>query len=213
MKAIVVHKAGPYKTSFVLESNFPIPPIGQNEARVRVAYAGLAFPDVLTGEGKHVHPLGKTPRIMGREIVGQIVAIAFSEDSPYKDKYKVGDWIFGSGKYGSWCEYATVKINEFELIKFTPSKNLQPKVVAGFALNYGTSWHALVHQGELKKNDFVLILGASGGIGLAAIDIAKAFGAKVIACGKLVAKKKTKSVRWINFSQNKSFVGGKTSRM
>jgi NADPH2:quinone reductase len=183
--ALVVHKKGPWRESIVLERDWPMP---MNPAvghvTVRVVAAGLAFPDLLTAEDKHVHPLGKLPRTMGRELAGVVVKVGLGVT-----QLKLGDWVFGSSVTGAWASYAMVA--EQEVHKFTPSASLHPRVVAGFAMNYGTSWHALVHQAAVKAGDVVLILGAAGGIGLAAIDIAKALGATVIACGSSMAKLET----------------------
>ena len=172
----MVHKAGPYNTSIVHEASFPIPVSpGIGQVLVRVSAAGLAFPDLLTAEDRHVHPLGKLPRIMGREIAGVVIKLGLGVS-----KLKLGDWVFGSSVSGAWASFAVVAENEVQL--FTPSPRFNPTIAAGFSLNYGTSFHAVVHQAQLGPGETILILGAAGGIGLAAIDIAKALGATVIAC-------------------------------
>ena len=80
--------------------------------------------------------------------------------------------------YGAFAEEACM--NEFGV--FPISDEVSFELAASYQMAYGTSYHALVQRGELKKDDEVLILGASGGVGLAALDIAKAKGARVIAC-------------------------------
>ena len=79
--------------------------------------------------------------------------------------------------YGAFAEEACM--NEFGV--FPISDEVSFELAASYQMAYGTSYHALVQRGELKKDDEVLILGASGGVGLAALDIAKAKGARVIA--------------------------------
>jgi NADPH2:quinone reductase len=100
-------------------------------------------------------------RIMGRELAGTIVA-SRSQD------FKVGENVFGLTETGAWAEFAIM--NTKDVYKFQPKTNFSMKVAAGFELNYGTSWHAVVRQGLLKRGETILILGASGGVGLAAIE-------------------------------------------
>lgn len=65
---------------------------------------------------------------------------------------------------------------------------VDPMLAAGLELNYGTSWHGIVDVAKLKKGETMLVLGASGGVGMAAIDIGKAIGATVVACASTAAK-------------------------
>jgi len=182
--ALVVHKAGPWRESIQLHNDYAIPVTpGLGQVLVRVTAAGLAFPDLLTAEDRHVHPLGKLPRIMGREISGVVIRLGLGVT-----KLKLGDWVFGSSVSGAWASFAIVSENDCQ--KFTPTRQFTPIIAAGFSLNYGTSFHALVHQAGLRESETVLILGAAGGIGLAAIDIAKALGATVIACASSAEKLK-----------------------
>ena len=95
--ALVVHKAGPWSQSIVLHRDYDIPvapPIGC--VLVRVSAAGLAFPDLLTAEDRHVHPLGKLPRIMGREVAGVVIRLGMGVT-----KLRLGDWVFGSSVTGN----------------------------------------------------------------------------------------------------------------
>jgi NADPH2:quinone reductase len=176
--ALVVRKAGPWHQSIVLEKHFPLPvEPGIGQVLVRVVGAGLAFPDLLTAEDKHVRPLGKLPRVLGREMSGVVVRLGLGVKH-----LRLGDWVFGSppSSSGAWAAFALA--NEANLHRFEPTNKFTPSIAAGFELNYGTSYHALVHQANVASKDVVLILGAAGGIGMAAIDICKAIGATVIAC-------------------------------
>jgi NADPH2:quinone reductase len=130
-----------------------------------------------------VHPLGQLPRIMGREISGVVIRVGLGVAT-----LRLGDWVFGSSVSGAWASFALV--SESDCQRFTPSPAFTPLVAAGFSLNYGTSFHALVHQAGLREGETVLVLGAAGGIGLAAIDICKALGALVIACAGSAGKLK-----------------------
>ena len=182
------------------------------EVRVKIMASGLAFPDVLTAEDKHVRPLGKTPKVMGKELAG-VVTESTSE------KFKVGDWVFGETTQGAWGESCILM--ESETHRFDPNK-VDFKVVAGLALNYGTVYHALVHIAEIKKGEILLVLGAGGGVGLGAVEIGKARGAIVIACAsskeKLDLCRKSGADYLVNYTdkdwalQVEKISGGKAAR-
>ena len=92
-------------------------------------------------------------------------------------RFKEGDRVYFMAPYGAFAEEACM--NEFGV--FPIPDDVSFELAASYQMAYGTSYHALVQRGELKKDDEVLILGASGGVGLAALDIAKAKGARVVA--------------------------------
>jgi NADPH2:quinone reductase len=172
-------------------------PLSPQQIRVQVLAAGIDFPQILTVEGKHVRSLpSQLPCVLGRECAGIVIEVGKQVET-----CKINDYVFGDALTGSW---GTVTImNEQDAFTFNPTK-ISPVVMSGVALNYGTSYHALIHQGELKRSDVVLVLGAGGGVGTAAVDIAKSVGCFVIACAsseeKLQECKRLGADRLINYS-------------
>ena len=183
MPAVVCARKGPWRSVLELRETRPEPsasamrsPPAPTQLDLAVAAAGVAFPDVLTVEGKHVRPLGQTPLVAGREVAGRVTAVGADAA---RAGFRVGDWVMADSVNGGWADTARVEMSTAH--KFDPSR-VDPRAAAGFALNYGTSYHALVHQGELKRGETLLVLGASGGVGSAAVEIGKALGAVVVAC-------------------------------
>jgi NADPH2:quinone reductase len=107
------------------------------------------------------------------EMGGTIVSIGADVQN-----FKVGDRVFGTCISGGMAEYATAAEEGLYLVP----EGVSMDTVAGFEVNYGTTYHGLVDLAKLKKDEVLLVLGASGGVGMAAIDIGKACGATVIAC-------------------------------
>jgi NADPH:quinone reductase len=142
------------------------------EVQIQVAAAGVNFPDVLIIQKKYQlqPPLPFTP---GAEIAGTVLACG--SDVRH---VKVGDRVAAFCGIGG---FATVVNARAEVVAPIPAALPFP-VAASLTLAYGTSWHALADRAQLKAGETLLILGASGGVGLAAIEIAKALGARVIAC-------------------------------
>ena len=180
MPALTCTGAGPWRTSLELRASRPSErererePLPRDGVAVRVYAAGVAFPDVLTVEGKHVRPLGRTPRVMGREVAGRVEAVGADVA-----RFRPGEWVMGDADNGAWADTAVLR--ESEAFAFDPAR-FDPRAAAGFVLNYGTSGHALKHQAELRRGEVLLVLGAAGGVGSAAVEIGKALGAVVIAC-------------------------------
>ena len=96
----------------------------------------------------------------------------------------VGDRIFGTSLSGGLAEEALVDPAQM----FRVPDGVDSHVAAGFELNYGTVWHGMVDLGGLKEGETLVVLGASGGVGMAAIAIGKALGARVVACASSQAK-------------------------
>jgi NADPH2:quinone reductase len=92
-------------------------------------------------------------------------------------RFKEGDRVYFMATHGAFAEQ--ICINELGVFPIPDEISFQ--LAASYQMAYGTSYHALIQRGELSENDEVLILGASGGVGLAAVDIAKARGARVVA--------------------------------
>ena len=143
----------------------------ENEVVVSIKAAALNFPDFLIVQGLYQFK-PELPFAPGNEGAGVIKKIGKNVT-----RFKEGDRVYFMAPYGAFAEEACM--NEFGV--FPISDEVSFELAASYQMAYGTSYHALVQRGELKKDDEVLVLGASGGVGLAALDIAKAKGARVIA--------------------------------
>ena len=144
---------------------------GENEVVVSIKAAALNFPDYLIVQGLYQFK-PELPFAPGNEGAGVIKKIGKNVT-----RFKEGDRVYFMAPYGAFAEEACM--NEFGV--FPISDEVSFELSASYQMAYGTSYHALVQRGELKNDDEVLVLGASGGVGLAALDIAKAKGARVIA--------------------------------
>ena len=169
MRAIVCTQWGPPEDLAV--QTLPSPAPGPGQVRVRVQAAGVNFPDLLIVQKKYQlqPPLPFTP---GAELAGVVEAVG--EGVAH---LQVGQAVVGFSGLGAFAEEALVPANQ--LMPLPPG--LDPALAASFTLAYGTSWHALRDRGALQPGETLLVLGAAGGVGLAAVEIAKAIGAKVIA--------------------------------
>ena len=169
MKALVCPSLGPAENLAVTEVEAPA--AGEGEALVEIAYAGLNFFDTLIIEGKYqVRP--KPPFSPGGEFSGRVVALG-----PSAQGFAVGDRVMGFCPYGAAAEQ--IAISTTRLAKIHDGLALDK--AAGLSVAYGTSLHALRQRAEMKPGETLLVLGAAGGVGLAAVEIGKAMGARVIA--------------------------------
>jgi NADPH2:quinone reductase len=170
MKALICPSLGPAENLQVAEVDAPSP--GDGEALVEVAYVGLNFFDTLIIEGKYqVKP--KPPFSPGGEFSGHVVALG-----PGARGFEIGDRVMGACGYGAAAERIAVPVSRLAHIP----EGLALDKAAGLSVTYGTSLHALKQRAEMKPGESLLVLGASGGVGLAAVEIGKAMGARVIAC-------------------------------
>ena len=169
MKILHCKEYGPVENLVWEDIETPEP--GENEVVVSIKAAALNFPDFLIVQGLYQFK-PELPFAPGNEGAGVIKKIGKNVT-----RFKEGDRVYFMAPYGAFAEEACM--NEFGV--FPISDEVSFELAASYQMAYGTSYHALVQRGELKKDDEVLILGASGGVGLAALDIAKAKGARVIA--------------------------------
>ncbi|MBS0482435.1 MAG: NADPH:quinone oxidoreductase family protein, partial [Proteobacteria bacterium] len=181
MKALLVEKLSSDLSGVGL-SNLPEPVRQSGQALVRVRAASLNFPDLLmTRGGYQFKP--DLPFISGLELAGEVIEA--DPDGPFKP----GDKVFGGQKTGAFAELAAI---DSAALRPIPPRMSFP-VAAALGAAYGTAWTALVELGEIKPGQWVLVHGATGGVGLAACDLARALGARVIAAsgspGKLDALK------------------------
>src|SRR3989440_187425 len=170
VKAVLCKQYGPPETLVVEE--LPAPRAGPGEAVVSVKAASVNFPDVLTIQNKYQFkpPLPFSP---GSELAGVVKEVGAGVSS-----VRPGDRVMAFTTYGAFAE--EVKTEASRLVPM-PQK-MDFSTGAAFLLTYGTSDHALRDRAELKSGETLLVLGAAGGVGLAAIEIGAALGARVIAC-------------------------------
>jgi NADPH2:quinone reductase len=176
MRALLCKQYGLPDTLVVEEVPDPVP--GAGEIVVDMKAAGVNFPDVLIIQNKYQFK-AEPPFSPGAEFAGIVSAVG-----PGVSHLKVGDHIIGSTTYGAFCE--KVKMSAARAIPIP--RTLPFDTAAGFILTYGTSYHALKDRGALKAGETLLVLGAAGGVGLAAVEIGKAFGATVIAAASTAEK-------------------------
>jgi NADPH2:quinone reductase len=168
MKALNIHEFKSYKRQKIEE--LPSPKLRAGHLRISVAAAGLNFPDILMAEGKYqIKP--PFPFIPGSECSGTITEV--SDDVEH---LKVGDKVAAMVMNGAFATEVVCSSNLVWKIGTMPFDK-----AAGIALVYGTSYYALKQRAKLKKGDTLLVLGAAGGVGLAAVELGKAMGANVIA--------------------------------
>jgi len=156
----------------------PTPEPQADEVRVAIRAASLNFPDLLIVQNKYQMkpPL---PFVPGSEYAGVIEAVGADVKH-----LKVGDAVAAFGGTGGFATHATPKA---ALVMPLPP-GFAFDDAAAFVLTYGTTHHALLDRAALKAGETVLVLGAAGGVGTAAIQIAKAVGARVIAAASSDAK-------------------------
>jgi NADPH:quinone reductase len=170
VKAILCKAYGPPE-SLVVE-DVPSPVAGPGEVVVSVKTASVNFPDVLIIQNKYQvkPPLPFSP---GSELAGVVKSVGDGVT-----RWKTGDPVMAITGYGAFAEEVKVDVNRLLAIP----TGMDFVSAAAFGLTYATSEHALCDRGELKAGETLLVLGASGGVGIAAIEIGKVLGARVIAC-------------------------------
>src|SRR5262245_6714187 len=170
MRAILCTRAG---TPNDLElADLPDPTAGPGEAVVRVAAAGLNFFDTLIIASKYQYrPM--FPFSPGAEFAGVVESLG-----PGATGVAVGDRVTGYARYGAARERIAVAADRLTQL---PDK-LDFERAAGLCVTYGTSYYALKDRAGLKRGETLAVLGASGGVGLAAVELGKLMGAWVIAC-------------------------------
>ena len=168
MKAVICKKFAP--VSDLVWEEVADPVAGPGEIVIDVKAAGLNYPDNLIVQGLYqFRP--ERPFSPGHEGAGIVSSVGEGVKT-----HRVGDNVAFFKGFGAFAE----KIVLSEALAFSIPDNFPHPVAAGVFMVYGTSYHALVQRAKITKDDEVLVLGASGGVGLAAVDIAKSFGARVV---------------------------------
>ncbi|MDR7093207.1 NADPH:quinone oxidoreductase family protein [Hydrogenophaga laconesensis] len=169
MKAVVCRQWGEPESLVVDEVASPVP--GPGQVLIEVHAAGVNFPDTLIIQRKYqVQP--ELPFSPGGEVAGRVKAVG-----PGVSGWNVGDRVVGSATFGGFAQEAVIAA---ERVVPMPEGMDYPEAAA-FVLAYGTSLHALKDRGRLAAGETLLVLGAGGGVGIAAVEIGKALGARVIA--------------------------------
>ncbi|ATQ40909.1 NADPH:quinone oxidoreductase family protein [Caulobacter mirabilis] len=170
MRALVVDSLGEfYAGTSVREVETPAP--GPGDVLVKVRAASVNFPDLLMTKGEYQFkpPLPFTP---GLDLAGEIVAVGDGVTG-----WKIGDAVVGGARLGGFAEYAVLSAST---LKPKPQR-LSFAQAAAYGAAYLTAYVALVRRARVQPGEWVLVHGAAGGVGLAAVDMAKALGARVIA--------------------------------
>ncbi|PRB82963.1 NADPH:quinone oxidoreductase family protein [Pseudomonas sp. MYb185] len=193
MKAVLCKAYGPASSLSLEDTTDPV--AKDNEVVIDVHAAGVNFPDTLIIEGKYqVKPA--FPFSPGGEAAGVVASVGA------KVKHlKPGDRVMGLTGYGSFAEKVATDAGRV----LPMPTDMDYVTAAGFSMTYGTSMHALVQRGNLQPGETLLVLGASGGVGLAAVEIGKAMGARVIAAAstdeKLEVARQAGADELVNYSE------------
>jgi NADPH2:quinone reductase len=169
MQALMCESFGPPETLVLREVAVPRP--GKGEVLIRVYAAGVNFPDSLIIQDRY-QIMAPLPFAPGGELAGLVEAVG-----PGVTRFRPGDRVAALTHWGGFAEYALA--SEERMTAVPDSMDID--TASAFTLVYGTAFHALGQRGALQPGETVLILGASGGVGLAAVEVARAMGARVIA--------------------------------
>lgn len=194
MRAVRSHDAsGP--AGVKLDHDVPEPKAGSGEVLIDVKAAGLNFPDVLLSYGKYQFK-PNPPFILGGEAAGVVSAVGAGVDS-----VKVGDRVATWMIHGALAE--KIAVPELSTVKLPDAVSFETAAVT--LITYATTYHALIDRAALKPGETLLVLGAAGGVGTAAIEIGKLLGAKVIAAAssdeKIAFCKKLGADEGINYAK------------
>jgi NADPH2:quinone reductase len=178
MKALVCRANAGDLGTLSLE-DIALPALGPSEVRLRIRAAGVNFPDILMVQGTYQHK-PELPFVVGGERAGEVIAVGSSVHN-----IEVGDPVVGGGVTGAFAQ-------ECQL----PAGSLRPMpegtdfaTAGSFTTAYLTAYVALVRRGELQAGETLLVHGAAGGVGLAAVDLGKVLGARVIATASTPEKR------------------------
>ena len=169
MRAILCKELG-HPSKLVLE-DIPSPTPGRKEVLVSIKACSLNYPDTLMVQGLYQFK-PELPFSPGSDIAGIVKAVGEGVKH-----VKAGDSVFGIVPHGGFAEEVVAPANSV----FPKPPMMDDKIAASFMMAYGTSYHALKDRAQLKEGETLVVLGASGGVGLAAVELGKHMGAKVIA--------------------------------
>ena len=179
MKAALCLKIG--EPEDLVITDIAPPKMREDHLRIRVRACALNFPDILTVQGKYQRqpPMPFSP---GMECAGEVIEIG----PKARGGFKIGDRVMAQPGVGCLAE----EVCSSPMSAYAIPDNVSYEHAAGFIVTYGTVYHAFADRGDLKPGETLLVLGAAGGVGLAAVEIGKLMGATVIAAASTDAKLK-----------------------
>ncbi len=169
MRALVCRHYGPPEDLEL--TDLPDPAPGAGEISVRVRAAAVNFADALLIANAYQVSV-EPPFVPGSELAGEVLAVG-----PGVRDVKEGDLVYGTAFHGAFAERAVLAADQVT----TMPAGVDFGAAAAFDVAYRTSYHALRSVAEVKAGDWVVVLGAAGGVGLAAVDVARELGARVVA--------------------------------
>lgn len=176
MRAVLCHEYGPPESLVIGE--LPDPQPGPDDVLVEIHTAGVNFPDVLMAAGKYqVQP--PRPFAPGSEGAGIVRAVGAKVTD-----VQPGDRVMAMTGSGAFAELALVRRRAVRLIP----ASMDMVTASAVGVTYGTSYHALRQRAQLQPGETLLVTGAAGGVGLAAVELGKAMGARVIAAASNAIK-------------------------
>lgn len=180
MRAMLCATLGPPSALKLVD--LPTPTPGPKQLRVRVLAAGVNFPDALIVQGKYqMRP--PLPFVPGAELAGEVIEIGAEVRG-----FQVGDKVAAVSLLGAFAQQAVIDAAQaIPLPADIDATRLQD--AAGLALAYGTTLHALEERGHARAGETLLVLGAGGGVGLAAVELGKRLGLRVIAAASSARKR------------------------
>jgi NADPH2:quinone reductase len=192
MKAIICNQFGLPSTLEYGEVADPKP--AKNQILIAVEACGINFPDALIIQNKYQFK-PNLPFSPGGEVAGKVLALGEGVT-----QFQVGQSVLALCGWGGFAEKVAVDIDRV----FAMPPGLTPEIAATTLYTYGTSFHALKDRAQLQEGETLLVLGAAGGVGLAAVELGKVMGAKVIAAAssdeKLALCREKGASETINYS-------------
>ena len=193
MKAIICDQFGLPETLRL--GDLPDPKPGKNQLLIQVEACGVNFPDVLIIQNRYQFK-PELPFSPGGEVAGKVIEVGEGVS-----QFQLGQSVLALCGWGGFAE--KVVVDQDRVFPMPPG--LSPEIAATTLYTYGTSYHALKDRAKLKDGESLLVLGAAGGVGLAAVELGKLMGAKVIAAAstdeKLALCKEKGASDLINYSK------------
>ena len=178
MRALVCRALGPDLSGLAFEHQTLASPL-ENEVRVKVRAAAVNFPDLLMTEGKYqFRP--DPPYVVGGEVAGDVLAVGAGVT-----RFRPGDRVIGGGLTGAFAQ----EVQRAEAALRPMPEGADYATAASFTAAYITAYVALVRRARIRPEEWLLVHGAAGGVGLAAVDLGKLLGARVIATASTEVKR------------------------
>ncbi len=177
MRALVCETLGT-ADQLVLRTDWPVPTLGPEDVQISVRAASLNFPDTLIIQGIY-QTKPALPFVPGGECAGIVTAVGSAVRN-----FKAGDEVIAVSSHGAFCDtWVTASSNVFP-----KPRALDMAQAAAFGITYFTTYHAFKQRAQLRAGETLLVLGAGGGVGSAAVELGKALGARVIAAASSAEK-------------------------